>query len=71
MVSRWSSEWDPVVHMRYGRQSTLEDHRLYDQASRFISTGQLHTLLCFHTQPINVIVFNGPLGGLNPREILS
>src|SRR5580658_9510404 len=35
---------------------------LYDQASRSISTGQLHTLLYFYLQPINVIVFNKPLG---------
>ena len=35
---------------------------LYGQASRSISTGQLHTLLRFHTQPINVVVFNGPSG---------
>ena len=34
----------------------------YGQASRPISTGQLNTLLYLHTQPINVVVFNGPLG---------
>ncbi len=33
-----------------------------DQANRAISTGQLHTLLCFHTQPINVVVFHGSQG---------
>jgi hypothetical protein len=29
------------------------------QANRAISTGKLHTLLCFHTRPINVVVFHG------------
>ena len=30
-----------------------------DQVDRAISTGKLHTLLCFHTRPINVVVFHG------------
>ncbi len=30
------------------------------QASRAISTGQLHALLRFHLQPINVLVSDGP-----------
>ena len=34
---------------------------LYSQASRAISIGQLHISLCFHIQPINVVVFNGSL----------
>jgi hypothetical protein len=29
------------------------------QANRAISTGKLHTLLCFHTRPIHVVVFHG------------
>ncbi len=29
------------------------------QANRAISTGKLHTLLCFHIRPINVVVFHG------------
>jgi hypothetical protein len=33
--------------------------RLYGQDNQPISTSQLHTLLCFHTSPINVVVFNG------------
>src|SRR5256885_17196998 len=32
------------------------------QANRAISTGKLHTLLCFHTRPINVVVFHGSQG---------
>lgn len=30
-----------------------------DQANRAISNGKLHTLLRFHTRPINVVVFHG------------
>jgi hypothetical protein len=33
-----------------------------DQADRAISTGKLHTLRCFHTRPINVVVFHGSQG---------
>ena len=32
------------------------------QANRAISTGKLHTLLRFHTRPINVVVFHGSQG---------
>jgi hypothetical protein len=34
------------------------------QAARPISTGKLHALQRFHARPINVVVSNGPLGGL-------
>ena len=40
---------------------------LYGQASRAISIGKLHTLLRFHTQPINVVVYNDPSGELNSQ----
>ena len=30
-----------------------------------------NTLLCLHTRPINVVVSDGPLGDLHPREISS
>ena len=33
--------------------------RACDQTDRAISTGQLHALPHFHTQPINVVVFHG------------
>ena len=33
-----------------------------NQAERMISTGKLHTLLHFHFQPINVVVFDDPSG---------
>ncbi len=32
------------------------------KANWTISTGKLHTLLHFHTQPINVVVYYGPNG---------
>ena len=35
-----------------------------DQAYRAISNGKLHTLLRFHTRPINVVVFHGSQGTL-------
>jgi len=38
------------------------------QASRAISTGQLNASLRLHTRPINLVVYEGPSGGLNPRE---
>ena len=34
--------------------------KFYGQAERAISNGQLHTLLCFHIRPIDVVVFHGP-----------
>ena len=41
--------------------------RLYGQAARAISTSQLNASQRFHTLPINVVVFDGPLGGLKPQ----
>ena len=38
--------------------------REYGQAARPISTGRLHTLLRFHLRPINLVVYQGPLGTL-------
>ena len=48
--------WVPI----YNRDSENNG----DQAARPISTGQLHALQRFHTRPINVVVYDGPLGGL-------
>ncbi len=36
--------------------------RKNDQANRTISTGKLHMSPCFHTRPINVVVFHGSQG---------
>jgi hypothetical protein len=41
------------------------------QASRAISTGQLNASLRLHTRPINLVVYEGPSGGLKPRETSS
>ena len=46
------------------RLSLTDDENNGDQAARPISTGQLHALQRFHTRPINVVVYDGPLGGL-------
>ena len=40
------------------------------QAARPISTSQLHTLLRFDLWPINLVIYEGPLGAY-AREILS
>jgi len=39
------------------------------QAARPISTGQLNALPRLHTRPIHVVVYDGPSGELNSREI--
>jgi hypothetical protein len=39
---------------------------MYGQAARPISTGQLHASLRFHLPPINLVVYQGPLGALRP-----
>ena len=39
------------------------------QADRAISTGKLHTLLRFHTRPINVVVFHGSQGEIVSRWV--
>ena len=49
--ARWSPRSFPV------RGGAGESNR--DQADRAISTSKLHTLLRFHTWPINVVVFHG------------
>ena len=40
-----------------------------DQADRIISTGKLHSLRSFHTQPINVVVFHDSQGILVSRWV--
>ena len=41
------------------------------QAARPFSTGQLHAFRRFHTRPINLVVFEGPLGASRPRDASS
>ncbi len=40
-----------------------------NQADRVISTGKLHTLLRFHTRPINVVVYHDSQGILVFRSV--
>ncbi len=55
-----NSDVKKVSHaVAYTHQSALV---LYGQAARAISTGWLHSLLNFHTQPINLVVFEGSSG---------
>ena len=50
------------MHGRFRR------HAENGQADRAISTSKLHTLLRFHTWPINVVVFHDSQGVLVSRE---
>ena len=45
--------------------------RKYGQAARPISTSQLHTLLRFYLWPINLVVYQGPLGILRSGRSMS
>ena len=42
--------------------------RKNDQAARAISIGQLNALRRLHLRPIDVVVFDGPSGGLRPGK---
>ena len=60
--SRCAASLQERLRVRFrdvGRRPWVE---IKGQASRPISTGQLHALPRFHTQPINLVVFEGPLG---------
>ena len=52
MLSGFVAAQEAAAKMNMGNEN--------DQADRIISTGKLHTLLRFHTRPINVVVFHGP-----------
>ena len=41
------------------------------QAARPISTGKLNTLLCVHTRPINLVVFEGSSVSMFPSRGIS
>ena len=45
--------------------------KLYGQASRSISTGQLNASLRLHLQPINLVVYQGPLALAGGRSNLG
>ncbi len=44
------------------RSVLMESLKKSEQTARSISTGQLSALLRLHTRPINLVVFEGPLG---------
>ena len=47
---------------RCSMKSCVDIENESNQANRTISTGKLHTLLCLHTRPINVVVYHGSQG---------
>jgi len=49
---------------KHRHRTRFSSARLWDQAARAISTGQLKALLPFHTRPINVVVCHDPSGRL-------
>ena len=51
-------------------QSIQHMRSTYGQASRPISTGQLNALLRLHTQPINLVVFQGSLGAYAQGDLI-
>jgi hypothetical protein len=75
-VSRPSSRWDRVGALRQNHQANKAHSKSgqsfiriqrtlineSNQANRAISTGKLHVLPRFHTQPINVVVYDGSQG---------
>ena len=40
--------------------------RINGQAARLISIGKLHISRCVHTRPIDLVIFQEPLGDLRP-----
>ena len=62
-----------VARMRPEQSSEHDSEREQESSPRPISTGQLHTLPCFHFPPINLVVCEGPylvnpVGDLISRE---
>jgi len=47
------------------------EQRKYGQASRLISIGKLNVSLRLHIRPIDLVIFQEPLGILRSREISS
>ena len=58
------SLWPPkILYYSYDNGTILsKQNEDKGQATRPISTAQLHTLPRFHLQPINVVVFDGSVG---------
>ena len=60
MAARRKKCWLREVH--HALKACRTAWVLYGQASRVISTGQLHTLPCVHIPPIHLVVYKGPSG---------
>ena len=58
-----TTELDPGLR---GIAPASGSRRKNDQAARAISIGQLNALPRLHLRPIDVVVFDGPSGGLRP-----
>ena len=43
-----------------------EEKRINGQAARLISIGKLHNSRCVHIRPIDLVIFQEPLGDLRP-----
>ena len=50
---------------------TPDKKQIYGQASRLISIGKLNASPRLHTRPIDLVIFQEPLGILRSREISS
>src|SRR5438552_16522019 len=48
-------------HRARGNTKNFQGIEVSGQACRAISTSQLHALLRFHSSPINLVVYQGPL----------
>ena len=66
----WRSLFKEQVTTEYpangSSYSETANKKSYGQAARLISTSQLNTSLCFHIWPINLVVYQEPLGVLRP-----
>ena len=49
-------------------QNSLEEHWINVVKHLSVSTGQLNTLPCLHTRPINLVVFQGTLSAIGGHE---
>ena len=57
--------------MRPEQSSEHDSEREQESSPRPISTGQLHTLPCFHFRPINLVVCQGPYPVVPVRDLIS
>ena len=72
-VVRIPSQDPKALRVRILGQSprTIDSERERKSSPRPISTGQLHTLPCFHFRPINLVVCQGPYPVDPVRDLIS